>query len=154
MHNSGGTEKALWQTLRIQDRQCFRSKSTGVTTKCHIPINTLLIGFSFENVLCMQPLEGRVVMSLKTYAWNLTASATHSCESHRFVVEPQRDTLPFPLCHIYPWAMNQNPSRMGLACLLILFCTTCMWSASGPRTELSRLASGTNGPESRETQID
>lgn len=74
----------------------------------------------------MQPLEGRVVMSLKACACNLRASATHSCESHRVVVEAQRDTLPSPMCHIFPWALNKNPSRMGLACLLMLFCTDYM----------------------------
>lgn len=62
----------------------------------------------------MQPLEGRVVMSLKACACNLRASATHSCESHCFVVEAQRDTLPSPMCHIFPWAFDKKPKQDGL----------------------------------------
>lgn len=64
--------------------------------------------------------------SLKACACNLRASAIHSCESHRFMVEAQRDTLPSTMCHIFPWAFNKNPNRMALACLLMLFCTKYM----------------------------
>lgn len=62
----------------------------------------------------MQPLEGRVLMSLKACACNLRASATHSCESQRFMVEAQRDILPSPMCHIFPWALNKKPMQDGL----------------------------------------
>lgn len=60
---------------------------------------------------CVEPLEGRVLASLEALAWKHRASATHSCESRCFVVETQRDTLPSPMCHIYPWAMNKTSSK-------------------------------------------
>lgn len=52
-----------------------------------------------------------------------------------------------------PWTKPQA-SRMGLACLLVLFPTSYMWRACGPRAEHHRLASGTNGPGFGHGQTD
>lgn len=52
-----------------------------------------------------------------------------------------------------PWTKPQA-SRMGLACLLMLFSTSHMWRACGPRAECHRLATGTNGPGFSRGQAD
>lgn len=87
------------------------TKFAGLTTACLSPIKPQYVLFGECYVW---PLERRVLMSLKACACNLWASANHSCESHRFVVEAQRDTLPSPMCHIFPWAFRQKHKEDGL----------------------------------------
>lgn len=82
----------------------------------------------------MQALEGRVLMSLEACDCNLRASAPHSCESRRFVVEVQRDTLPSPMCQIFPWALDKKPKQDGLGTpahvILHQIHVKCFWPQS------------------------
>lgn len=86
-------------TLKLKHMVCFRR---------HNFPKVLL-----QTLLCVEPLEGRMPRSLEAFAWNHRASATHSCESHCFMVETQRDTLPSPMWANLSLGHEQNLKLAG-----------------------------------------
>lgn len=105
------TEVTTTITLNSQDRQ------QNIFTPINPPVS-----FIHLSGLCMQALEGSVLMSLKACvvtSEHLRPTAVRGIAS----CWKCKGTVPSPMCHIFPWVSDKNPGGMGLACLLMLFCT-------------------------------
>lgn len=131
-------------TLKLKSMVCFITHITHNFPKLFFADSVMWSPWRAE---CWGPC--RPLLESTEHLLPTAVRAAASWWRHRGTLCPPQCVTSIP----GPWTKPQA-SRMGLACLLMLFPISYMWRACGPRAECHRLESGTNGPGFSHGQTD